>query len=164
MLAAADLCLHILRTDLGQEYANDISRLLVSPPYRTGGQSQYRRPRAGPAGGSLQPLMDWALAHLEEPITLATLAAQAHLSTRTLLRRFEAATGQGPMQWVAERRVERARALLEETDMSVTDVAFASGFGSLPTLRRQFARLTGTSPSAYRHTFRGGGAAQPAMA
>ena len=42
MLAAADLCLHILRQDHGQSYANDVSRLLVSPPYRTGGQAQYR--------------------------------------------------------------------------------------------------------------------------
>ena len=155
MLAAADLCLHILRQDHGQSYANDVSRLLVSPPYRTGGQAQYRAQRTNPGTGTLGPLMEWALEHLDEELTLSTLAAKAHLSTRTLSRRFEAETGHGALQWIAERRVERARALLEETSMSVTEVAFATGFGSLASFRRQFTRLTGATPSAYRHTFKG---------
>ena len=155
MLAAADLCLHILRQDHGQSYANDVSRLLVSPPYRTGGQAQYRAQRASPGRGTLGPLMAWALDHLDEELTLSTLAAKAHLSTRTLSRRFEAETGRGALQWITERRVERARALLEETPMSVTEVAFATGFGSLASFRRQFTRLTGATPSAYRHTFKG---------
>lgn len=155
MLAAADLCLHILRRDLGQTYANDMSRLLVSPPHRTGGQAQYRTRRSGAAGGTLAPLMAWAIDHLREELTLPTLAAKAHLSTRTLSRRFEAETGRGALQWITERRVERARTLLEETGMSVTEVAFATGFGSLASFRRQFGRLTGTTPRAYRQTFKG---------
>ena len=155
MLAAADLCLHILRQDHGQAYANDVSRLLVSPPFRTGGQGQYRAPRPRQPAGTLEPLMEWVLEHLDEDLTLRTLAAKAHLSTRTLSRRFEAETGQGALHWIAERRVERARALLEETLMSVTDVAFATGFGSLASFRRQFTRLTGATPSAYRQTFTG---------
>ena len=159
MLAAADLCLHILRTDLGQSYANDISRLLVSPPFRTGGQAQYRRRRAVATDGSLHALMRWALDHLDEPLDRSSLAAAANLSTRSLARRFEAETGQGPMQWIAARRVERARALLEDTELSVTDVAFATGFGSLPSFRRRFSQATGTTPSVYRDTFREGRAA-----
>ena len=159
MLAAADLCLHILRTDLGQSYANDISRLLVSPPFRTGGQAQYRRRRAVATDGSLHALMRWALDHLDEPLNRSSLAAAANLSTRSLARRFEAEAGQGPMQWIAARRVERARALLEDTELSVTDVAFVTGFGSLPSFRRRFSQATGTTPSAYRDTFREGRAA-----
>jgi transcriptional regulator GlxA family with amidase domain len=161
MLAAADLCLHLLRQDLGQSYANDVSRLLVSPPFRTGGQGQYRTQRAASASGTLAPLMAWALEHLDEGLTLRTLAAKAHLSTRTLSRRFEAETGRGALQWVTERRVERARYLLEETPMSVTDIAFATGFGSLTSFRRQFTRLTGATPSGYRHTFKASGVVQP---
>ena len=159
MLAAADLCLHILRRDLGQSYANDMSRLLVSPPHRTGGQAQYRTRRTADALGTLAPLMAWALEHLDEELTLSVLASKAHLSTRTLSRRFEAETGRGALQWIAERRVERARSMLEETGMSVTEVAFATGFGSLASFRRQFARLTGTTPRGYRQTFRGAPAA-----
>lgn len=154
MLAATDLCLHILRLDHGQSYANDVARLLVCPPHRTGGQAQYRSSLSGDLGGSLTPLLEWALDHLDEDLTLATLASKAHLSTRTLSRRFEAETGRGAQQWVTERRVERARALLEDTSMSVTEIAFATGFGSLASFRRQFARLSGTTPRAYRETFR----------
>ena len=154
MLAAADLCLHIIRQDHGQSYANDVSRLLVSPPFRTGGQAQYRASGSRRANGSLLPLMEWVDAHIHEALTLPLLASKAHVSTRTLSRRFEAETGRGAMQWIRERRVERARALLEDTDLSVTDVAFATGFGSLGAFRSQFARTTGTTPLSYRSTFR----------
>jgi transcriptional regulator GlxA family with amidase domain len=154
MLAAADLCLHVLRQDLGQSYANDVSRLLVTPPFRTGGQAQYRAERVPSSNSFLAPLMHWALEHLDEDLALSVLAAKAHVSTRTLSRHFEAETGRGALQWVAERRVERARTLLEDTTMSVTDVAYATGFGSLGSFRRQFARVTGTTPTDYRATFR----------
>jgi AraC family transcriptional activator FtrA len=155
MLAAADLCLHILRLDHGQEYANDVSRLLVSPPHRTGGQAQYRAERVPVQGPTLGPLMAWALDHLDEDLSLSVLAAKAHLSTRTLSRRFEAETGRGALHWVSAQRVERARSLLETTDLSVTEIAFATGFGSLGSFRRQFARLSGATPRQYRQTFRG---------
>jgi AraC family transcriptional activator FtrA len=154
MLAAADLCLHILRRDLGQSYANDVSRLLVSPPHRRGGQTQYMKRRTDRSTGSLGPVMSWALEHLDRELTVAELAAQANLSTRTLSRRFEAETGSSVLNWIAERRVDHARALLEDTDITVTDIAFATGFGSLATFRRQFARFTGTTPRDYRRTFR----------
>ena len=158
MLAAADLCLHILRHDHGQSYANDVSRLLVSPPFRTGGQAQYRANGTSRTSGSLSPLMEWVDAHLDEKLTVSLLASKAHVSTRTLSRRFESETGRGALSWISERRIGRARALLEDTDISVTDVAFATGFGSLGAFRRNFTRATGTTPRNYRRTFRGPGA------
>jgi transcriptional regulator GlxA family with amidase domain len=102
----------------------------------------------------MAPLLAWIDAHLGEPLTLPSLAAQARTSTRTLSRRFQAETGRGVRQWIGERRVAHARALLEESDLSVTDVAFATGFGSLGAFRREFSRTTGTTPRDYRHTFR----------
>lgn len=153
MLAAADLCLHVLRQDHGQSYANDVSRLLVSPPFRTGGQAQYRIEARSRRNGSLHAVLEWADAHLDEDITLASLAARAQVSTRTLSRRFETETGRGALQWLATRRIDRARALLEDSPMSVTEIAFATGFGSLAAFRRQFAKQTGTTPRAYRATF-----------
>lgn len=157
MLAATDLCLHILRSDHGACYANDVSRLLVSPPYRSGGQAQYRtgRPPRHNGDTTLEPLMAWVIENLHEELTVGVLAAKAHISTRTLSRRFETETGRGALQWLTERRVERARALLEDSPLSVTEVAYATGFGSLAAFRRHFTRLTRTTPSAYRATFRG---------
>ncbi|GAA0799849.1 GlxA family transcriptional regulator [Spirilliplanes yamanashiensis] len=155
MLASADLCLHVLRHDHGQSYANDVSRVLISPPHRTGGQGQYAKAAPRPASGPLAPVLDWLTEHLAEPLTLQRAAAQAHMSPRTLERRFRAETGDSLAGWIARRRVERARVLLEDSELTVTQVAHAAGFGSTEALRRHFLTHTGTTPRAYRDTFRG---------
>lgn len=154
MLASADLCLYVLSQDHGQSYANDVSRVLVSPPHRSGGQAQYARPGPRPSG-PLAPVLDWLDAHLTEPLTLAGVAAQAHMSPRTLERRFRDETGDSLAAWIARRRVERARALLEDSRLTVTQVAHAAGFGSTEAMRRHFHSYTGTTPRSYRETFRG---------
>ncbi len=154
MLAAADLCLYLLRHDHGARYANDVARLLVSPPFRIGGQTQYRVNGLGDPGRSLSDLTAWIDEHLHEPLTLRRLADQVHTSQRTLARRFVAETGMSALEWVNQRRIGRARTLLEETGMNVTDVAFATGYGSLSAFRRQFVRATATTPRQYRRTFR----------
>ncbi len=82
------------------------------------------------------------------------VAARAHMSQRTLVRRFRAETGESLAEWVARRRIERARALLEDTDLPVAQVAHDAGFGSVEALRRHFRARVGTSPRAYRDTFR----------
>ena len=121
MLAAADLCLHVLRQDHGQAYANDVARLLVSPPFRIGGQAQYRVNGHRETGGSMTQLLSWIDAHLQEPLTLSLLADRAGTSTRTLSRRFETEVGRGALQWIGERRVTKGtRGLLEETDLNIT--------------------------------------------
>ena len=89
-----------------------------------------------------------------EPFSVAEVAARAHMSQRTLVRRFRAETGEGLAEWVARHRIERARALLEETDLPVAQVAHDAGFGSVEALRRHFQARVGTSPRAYRDTFR----------
>ena len=159
MLAAADLCLHILRQDCGQAYANDVSRLFISPPHRAGGQSQYFKAPVHPVPSSLAEVMAWIEEHLGDPLSLQVVARHAHVSERTLARQFREEAGTSLMQWVGHRRVERARALLEDSDLSVSQVGYATGFGSAETLRRQFARMTGTTPGAYRATFRHNGTA-----
>ena len=154
MLAAADLCMYVLAQDHGQSYANDVSRVLISPPHRVGGQAHYAKAARHPATGSLGPVLEWLAAHLDDPLTAEAVAAQAHMSPRTLVRRFRAETGESLSGWVARARVERARALLEDTDRSVTQVAHDVGFGSTESLRRHFLAHTGISPRSYRDTFR----------
>ena len=164
MLAAADLCLHVLRRDFGQSYANDISRLLVSPPHRSGGQAQYTKSPARPLTSALAPIMAWMLDRLSEPLTLQSVAAEAHMSSRTLARRFRAETGDSVQNWIARRRVEQARELLEDSDMTISQIAYTVGFGSTESLRRHFNLTTGTSARQYRQTFSadaGTGSARP---
>jgi transcriptional regulator GlxA family with amidase domain len=85
---------------------------------------------------------------------LERLAAHAHLSVRTFTRRFRAEVGVSPTQWLTRQRLERARWLLESSDVPVEKVAGAVGLGSPMALRRHFAATFGVSPSTYRHTFR----------
>lgn len=154
MLAATDLCLYLLAQDHGQSYANDVSRLLVSPPHRVGGQSQYAKAIRPPPTGSLAPVLAWLEENIGESFRVEDVAARAHMSARTLVRRFRAETGEGLAEWVARRRIERARTLLEDTDRPVAQVAYDAGFGSVEALRRHFQNRVGTSPRAYRDTFR----------
>lgn len=88
-------------------------------------------------------------------MTLAGMAARASMSVRTFTRRFRQETGVSPQVWLAAQRVERARRLLEETDLPVDRVAERAGFGTAASLRQHLAAAVGVSPSAYRATFRG---------
>lgn len=162
MLASADLCLHLLSSDFGQAYANDISRLLISPPHRSGGQSQYTKNPARSLTSPLAPVMAWMLDHLSEPLTLQSVAAQAHMSSRTLARRFRAETGDSVQGWIAKRRVEQARELLEDSGITISQIAYTVGFGSTESLRRHFSLTTGTSARQYRQTFSAGPETDPA--
>ncbi|WP_158862274.1 GlxA family transcriptional regulator [Leifsonia sp. AG29] len=153
--AGLDLCLYMVRKDLGAKAANDIARRLVTAPRRPGGQSQYV-PTASPveiADASLDPVKAWAREHLAERLTLPQLAARANLSTRTFERRFIKETGTTPHRWLQRVRLDEARALLEDSELSVDQIADRVGLGSGSNLRLQFRSSFGTTPTAYRRTF-----------
>nr|WP_042179625.1 helix-turn-helix domain-containing protein [Kibdelosporangium sp. MJ126-NF4]CEL13924.1 Transcriptional regulator, AraC family [Kibdelosporangium sp. MJ126-NF4]CTQ88291.1 Transcriptional regulator, AraC family [Kibdelosporangium sp. MJ126-NF4] len=152
--AGIDLCLHIVRTDLGSRIANDIARDIVAAPHRGGGQSQYIERSVPPERGtSLSATRAWALGRLQRPLTVADLARHAGLSERTLARRFVAETGVSPLQWLLAARIDLARELLEREDLSVAQIANRCGIGTVANLRTHFRRLVGTSPTDYRGTF-----------
>jgi len=158
--AGIDLCLHLVRLDLGSDVANSVARRMVVPPHRDGGQAQFvDAPMPRGETDTLGPLLDWALANLNEPLTLDDLARRAAVSTRTLVRRFQATTGTTPLQWLLSQRVRRAQHLLESTDEPVERIAGMAGFGTAANLRQHFTRLVGVAPMAYRRTFRGGAVA-----
>ncbi|GAA1939182.1 GlxA family transcriptional regulator [Amycolatopsis minnesotensis] len=149
-----DLCLHIVRHDLGATVANRIARNLVAAPHREGGQAQYV-PAPVPVAGdaSLSGTREWALRRLGEQVTLRELARHAGLSQRTLMRRFTEETGTTPLQWLLNARLGRARELLETTDHPVDHVARDCGLGTAANLRLHFRRVLDTTPTAYRRTF-----------
>ncbi|WP_432752099.1 GlxA family transcriptional regulator [Streptomyces sp. JL2001] len=149
-----DLCLHILRGDLGIAASNHTARRLVAAPYRSGGQAQYvPRSVPEPLGERFAATREWALYRLGEPLTLEVLARHAGVSARTFSRRFVEDTGYTPMQWVMRARVEMARELLERSERGVEQIAADVGLGTGANLRLHFQRILGTSPSEYRRTF-----------
>jgi transcriptional regulator GlxA family with amidase domain len=155
--AGVDLCLHIIRRDHGSEVANRAARRCVAAAWRDGGQAQFiERPMPGPADLTTSVTRQWAQARLHESLTLSTLADHARMSVRTFTRRFREETGMSPARWLVRQRVERARQLLEATDLPIDRVARESGFGTAAALRLQLHAVVGVSPIAYRRTFRAG--------
>ena len=154
--AVIDLCLHLMRREHGAEITNRIARHMVVPPHRDGGQSQYiEMPVPEPdTADELAGVLQWALLHLDEPLTVEGLAARASMSPRTFARRFRQRTGATPGWWVVQQRVLLAARLLERSNDTIASVSTRSGFGSPDTLRRHFIHSRGVTPSQYRRAFR----------
>jgi transcriptional regulator GlxA family with amidase domain len=152
--AGIDLCVHIIRTDHGAAVANTVARLAIAPPMRDGGQQQRIELPAGGSSASLASTRAWAASCVHAPLTLSDLASHAQVSVRTLTRRFRAETGMTPRLWLHQQRVDRARELLESTELAVEEVARRSGMGSADSLRSHLIQATGLAPRAYRSAFR----------
>ena len=152
--AGLDMLLHLVRRDHGAKVANQVAQRLVLAPHREGDQAQFvPRPLAADGRGRLARLMDFVRAHPAAPHTLASLAARAAMSTRTLQREFMAATGLAPHRWLVAERIERAKELLETTRLSAEEIAARIGLGSAESLRHHFRRRLGTTPQQYRRRF-----------
>jgi transcriptional regulator GlxA family with amidase domain len=154
LAAGIDLCLHLIRTDHGAAVANTVARLAVVAPVRPGGQAQFvDAPAASTSSATLDRTRAWALSRLQDQLTLADLASHASISIRTLNRRFRSETGLSPLQWLLQLRVDRARELLETTDLPLGVIAHRSGIGTVDSLRDHVVAKTGLTPSAYRAAF-----------
>lgn len=154
--AGIDASLHIVRRELGANAANGIARRMVVPPHRDGGQAQYVStpvPQHNGDGDDLAVLLEWIQAHLDRMHTVAGLADRVHMSPRTFARRFTAATGTTPHQWITRQRVLLAQRLLEQDSLDVEAIARRSGFSTAEALRHHFTRQIGTTPTSYRRTF-----------
>src|SRR2546427_7247221 len=95
---------------------------------------------------------DFAAARYREPLDVPALARAAHLSPAHFSREFRRAFGETPHQYLLTRRMERAAALLRNTDRSVADVCLTVGLRSLGSFTTTFGRTFGLSPTAYRAT------------
>ncbi|NOX57808.1 MAG: helix-turn-helix domain-containing protein, partial [Planctomycetes bacterium] len=146
--AGIDLCLHIVRSDYGTEIANIVARRLVTAPLRGGDQPQRRSEDLVPACKD-QQLADFLLhlkADLATQYTSVAAARELSMSQRTFHRKFHALTGESYGQWVSKQRLERAKNLLRETDLSIEQITEACGFASSGSLRRLFREFTDGSP------------------
>jgi transcriptional regulator GlxA family with amidase domain len=157
--AGLDLCLHMVARDYGAAVAADAARLAVAPLHRSGGQAQFIVRNTAPAKHiaertELDDVLAWIEHEAHRDLTLRDIADRAAMSIRTLNRRFQAETGQTPMQWVTGVRVRHAQQLLESTVHGVEKIGREVGFSSAANFREQFRRLTGVAPQSYRNTFR----------
>ena len=85
-----------------------------------------------------------------QPLDVEALARGVHMSAGHLSREFKRVYGESPYSYLMTRRIERAKALLDRGDLSVTEVCFAVGSSSLGTFSTRFTELVGMPPSVYR--------------
>lgn len=155
--SAIDLCLHLVREDWGADVANTIARRMVVPPHRDGGQAQYVEqpmPVSDDVDADLRAVLQWVEGNLDRQLTVDELARRAAMTPRTFARRFKAATGTTPLQWILHQRVVVAQRMLETSTVTVDEIAATIGFGSAAALRQHFTKVVGSTPSAYRAMFR----------
>jgi transcriptional regulator GlxA family with amidase domain len=152
--AGFDLCLHLVRRDLGAEIAAAVARAAVMPLERAGGQAQFilHEPPENDRS-AIGQLLTWIEQNLRRDLSLPVIARRAAMSTRTLSRRFHEQVGTTPVRWITRARIRRAQRLLETTELPVERVATAAGFGSAVVMRDHFGEIVGTTPLAYRRAF-----------
>lgn len=95
----------------------------------------------------------WLNRRLDQPWTMADLAQYCNTSSRTLLRRFQDVVGMSPVQYAQQLRVERAKALLESTRLSMADITGRCGYEDVSTFSKVFKRWTQVTPREYRLRF-----------
>jgi transcriptional regulator GlxA family with amidase domain len=155
--AGIDACLYLVHKEQGMKVANQIARRMVVAPHRDGGQAQFvDRPLPDGSADTLAELIEWMERHIDQQVTVAALASLAHMSPRTFARRFVQETGTTPLRWLTGQRILLAQRLLEETDEGVDQVAWQAGFGNATAFRHHFRAWRGTTPQAYRRSFRAG--------
>ena len=104
----------------------------------------------GLPGARLRRVTEYIDQNLPGALSLAELSTVVHMSRFHFARLFKRSTGQSPHCFIVHRRIERARVLLEDHTLSVSEVAQVVGFHSLSHFSKTFHRLTGRAPSVYR--------------
>ncbi|MCJ8167890.1 transcriptional regulator FtrA [Atopomonas sediminilitoris] len=151
--AGIDVCLHLVARDCGQAVANRVGQRLVMAPQRSGGQAQFiEQPVRRSSRRDIAALLQWLQTRLAQAPSLAEMAAFLSVSQRTLLRRFQQATGMSPKSWLLQEQLRQARQMLEHT-ADTQHVAQACGFASSESLRSAFRQHVGLSPRQYRQQF-----------
>jgi AraC family transcriptional activator FtrA len=154
--AGIDVCLHLVRRDHGANIANRVARQMVVAAHRDGGQAQFieapvaRRIDDDPIADTVH----WALERLGEPLTVGRLAQRAYLSPRHFSRRFRAATGLSPGDWLLRQRLQASLLLLESSEARVEEIGRLVGLPNAAGFRRHFREAFGVPPSVYRRGFR----------
>jgi transcriptional regulator of acetoin/glycerol metabolism len=108
------------------------------------------RAHGGLSAGAMRRVRDYVEAHLSESIDLTMLAAAAGLSMHHFARQFKQSAGVPPHRYLTQKRVERAQKMLAQTDLSLSEIAYAAGFSDQSHLARHFRHILGTTPRDFR--------------
>ncbi|RKF18130.1 helix-turn-helix domain-containing protein [Alginatibacterium sediminis] len=156
--ASLDCCLHLIRRLCGSDIANQLARVMVTAPFRTGGQKQYIPspvPKRPEQATSLTQVIDQVEQSINQTHSLDSLAKKCAMSRRTFTRQFKSVYGCTFSLWILNQRLKLSQQLLESHDEPISKVAELSGFGSESAYRKQFKIAFRISPSQWRSQFSG---------
>ncbi len=153
--AGMDLSLALVEEDQGREKAMSIARMLVIYYRRSGGQSQFSEPLKAQSidDERFSNLCTYIQKHLQEDLSVSALANKLSMSDRNFSRCFTEVVGESPGKYVESIRLTAAKSHLEDSAMSIQEVAYACGFKSVEILRRLFQRRYEINPKEYRSRF-----------
>ena len=152
--AAADMMLRVVADDHGNEIATAVADQLIHSVIRADKDVQRMSvpTRIGTRHPRLSAVIQRMEANLEEPISPAVLAREVGMSTRQLERLFRRYVQRSPKRYYMELRLQKARNLLMQTEMSVIEIALACGFASPSHFSKCYRAHYGTTPYRERGT------------
>jgi transcriptional regulator GlxA family with amidase domain len=152
-VAAADFLLKLIHDRFGMALSQEVMNMCLLTARRTEADEQTTSlaARLGTRHEKLIEAVAFLEGRIEEPFDLDACAAQLHLSRRQIERLFNRYLGITPVRYMNDLRLQRGRALLAETDMSVTDVAIACGYASSSHFSKSFRAKYGLSPYRFSH-------------
>lgn len=153
--AGIDLALALVEEDLGPHAALTVAREMLVYLKRPGGQEQYSEPLRHQIHGAdaFAELVAWVRGHLASDTSVPALAARVRLSPRQFARRFVAAFGCTPAEYVENLRLSVAREYLAGATQSIEAIAGSVDFTNADVFSRRFKRRFGISPRSYRERF-----------
>lgn len=148
--AQTDLVLYLIKQHFGEEvlslverhFSHEINRTYQTPYFGEGSQLHHDE--------AILEVEQWIEQHSEEEIQLEQLASLAKMSSRNLTRRFKQATGKTPLNYLLMLRLERAKTLLKQTNLTNSEIAFRVGFNDPAYFSRCFKQKFNTNVSQYR--------------
>ncbi len=158
MASWQDLALYLIARYIGPEHAAKSARFYCVDP-KPDGQRHYAAPMRRLQGEDavIQECQAWLADFYGESDAVGHMIARSGLPRRTFDRRFRAATGYSPRDYVQSLRIEEAKQLLEMDDQGVDAVSATVGYSDPRAFRRMFKRMTGLSPAEYRKRFSSSG-------
>ena len=154
LMAWTDLGLRIVERLLGPTVMMETARfLLIDPSGREQKHYASFAPKLTHGDEAVLKVQHWLQARGAGPVAVAEMAGEAGMEERTFQRRFKAATGMTPVEYVQHLRVGKARELLEFTKRTVDQIAWSVGYEDAAAFRKLFHRLIGLSPHEYRQRF-----------
>jgi len=152
--AGIDLALSIIEEDYGKTIALKVAKRMVVFLKRPGDQAQFSDLlHAQTKASRFSALLEWIESRLASDLMIEGMADFCSMSPRNFSRAFNSDVGLPPMQYVRQRRLERARLLLQDTNQSLTDIARNTGFVTAERFSRAFHTAWHTSPGQYRKRF-----------